>query len=169
MNKIFPQQTLTPEQQALKGPAKSKLYRQLYDGCIAKMKKEGFSFPRDKNNALGINVSELARWCGFKSRQTINDNSYIQARIKQDIIELGISNSTLNLSSNENQTIETDSSTINNHKINKLQEKISNQELIIQDLEAQLLACKAHRNNIEGTHLKQIENMLLGGGRTFAN
>lgn len=167
----FPKITLTDEQNALRGPAKSKLYRQLYDDCIELMKLHNFSFPSDKSNALGINVSELSRWCGFKSRQTIHDNSYIQSRIQKDIAELGISDHDHHRSKASDTQIDylnDKPSKSDNDEILRLNEIISNQELEIQRLKSQLLIYKSHIDKAEKTHQKQVENMLLFGGRTFA-
>ncbi|MFA0173235.1 hypothetical protein AB4424_24970, partial [Vibrio splendidus] len=86
---------LTPEQEQLKGTAKSALYVECYKLVISQMQEKGIRFPRDERgtNELGINASKLARWCAFKDRATLYKNSVIRNALPRDVKNIGIEDS----------------------------------------------------------------------------
>ncbi|NOI26921.1 hypothetical protein [Vibrio mediterranei] len=171
---------LTPEQECLRGTAKSALYVECYKNIIGQMREKQIRFPRDERgtNDLGINASKFAKWCAFKDRATLYKNTQIRNALPQDIKNIGIDSSqTRSITDKKrDEQLLGQARDINeqgtlivtlNARIETLEELVIEQDARIHDLELKLAASKQAVDDHMRCHAEQVKNSILSGGRTF--
>ncbi|WP_282150152.1 hypothetical protein [Vibrio diabolicus] len=171
---------LTPEQESLRGTAKSALYVECYKQVISQMRQKGIKFPRDERgtNELGINASELARWCAFKDRATLYKNSLIKEALPKDIRNIGVENSQPRSITykKRDELVASQASDINeqgalivtlNARIQTLEQQLKEKEAKIHRLELTLAVSERSVDEHMRNHADQVKNSILSGGRTF--
>lgn len=171
---------LTPEQESLRGTAKSELYVQCYKQVISQMREKEIKFPRDKRgtNELGINATELAKWCAFKDRATLYKNSEIRDALPRDIKNIGIEDSKPKsiTEKKRDDLVASQASDINEQgelivtlsaRIQTLEQQVGERDARIHELELKLAASKQSVDDHMRCHAEQVRNSILSGGRTF--
>lgn len=172
---------LSSEQQKLRGAAKAQLYVNCYKAIIKQMKEKDVRFPIDLNNTneLGINVTEFARWCGFKHRGTLYQNKIINGQLSNDVKSIGVAGDPYKksiTSKKQDDLIAIQSKNLNeqgdllaslNSQIELLSKSIADKNARIRELETLLAQSNNKYNEQMKTHQEQVKNSILSGGRTF--
>ena len=143
------------------------------------MKETGHKFPAEPGNDIfGINVTEVARWCGMKNRNPFYKNENYTKMLKDAISEIGISGeidksvteSLLEKNLDERQrdigSLKRQIQTLEKEK-SLLADKVSELSLA---LEAALIDVKGAKNEVDAIHERvenQRQNLLQSGGRGY--
>lgn len=171
---------LTKEQDALRGTAKKELYEYNYIEMLKRMNTYKVKFPADPSgqNNYGINATEFSKWCGFRQRQPLYNNSFIKNRLARDIARIGVEGGADKSITEKKSTdmIARQGKDINDmqkdlvalsNRVDALTEEISIKDELIKALKSDLAQSRSTYNAKMAAHTEQVQSSILTGGRTF--